>query len=78
MFFKRIVIFKSLKKVEESMGGGKRLKFIRKKFISEDKKLGKYVEEKQEEKKPEDVKNLLDLFTKVKKKESEVKQEVEE
>ena len=62
----KTVTFKCLKTAKKSMGGGKRLKF-KKKYISEDKKLGKYVEEKKEHN-PENVQNLLDLWNKMKEK----------
>lgn len=52
-----------------SMGGGKRKFNQVRKFIPKDKKIGKFVEGEKVQHKPEDVKNLIDLWMSKKKKE---------
>ena len=49
------------------MGGGKR-KFNQAKYVSKEKKLGKFVEEEKKEHKKEDVNELLSLWAEHKKK----------
>ncbi|MBS3146645.1 hypothetical protein J4471_03025 [Candidatus Woesearchaeota archaeon] len=44
------------------MGGGKRKFPKRQKFISEEKKLGKFVEEKKAAPKEEDLKSLIEIW----------------